>query len=64
MSETVTLALIVLAGQFIVGLFTWLSNRALSAKVEVIHKQTNSMHLKLMKEEYKRGGDDERAKVD
>lgn len=62
MSETVALALIVLAGQFVVGLFTWLSNRALAAKVDVVRHQTNDMHDALMKTEYKRGGDDERSR--
>ena len=61
MSDTVLLALIVVLGQAVVGFFQWLSNRALAAKVEVVHKQTNSMHKELMKGEYKRGGDDERA---
>jgi hypothetical protein len=57
MSEAVILALIVLAGQVVVGIFNWLSNRALAAKVEIIHKQTNSMHSELVKGEYKRGGE-------
>lgn len=47
-------ATITAAAAFVVA---WRTGR----KVDVVEKQTNSMHDKLMKGAYKQGGDDERA---